>query len=305
MKKHSATEARAFYLMAAPWLIGFILLVLGPMIQSFFYSLTSWRVIDEPQWLGLDNYIRILTKDSHFWAILGNTVFYAVLSVPLNLVLAFALAALLMIPFRGRSVFQVLVYIPSVVPVVVLALAFQFILRPEQGPMAIFLGLFGIVSPDWLNDALWSKPALVLLNIWRIGFTMVLFTASMRAIPKELYECAEMDGATWWTKEKLVTIPMLSPIILYNLVVGLVGSLKVFTEVYVLTGGGPYYSSQTIVPYIVENAFAKNRFGYASAMSWIFFVLVVILSYFTMKRSEMWVFYETEVQKRKPGRKRS
>ncbi len=294
-------EAAWFYLLASPWLIGFLFLTIGPILQSVFYSLTSWRVIDTPTWVGLANYEKIVTRDPHFWGVLGNTLFYGITSVPLSLAVSWLLAALLVLPFRGRELFRILIYLPSILPVLVVGLSFQVMLRPEEGVVNLLLKLLGVEGPDWLNSEIWSKPALVLMNLWRIGFTVILFITSMRAVPRELYESAELDGAPWHTQQLKITLPILSPIILYNLVVGLIGSLKVFTEVYVLTGGGPYYSSQMMVPYILENAFQRNKFGYANAMAWLLFVVVALLSFLVIRRSDAWVVYETEVaKKRKP-----
>jgi multiple sugar transport system permease protein len=288
-------EALSFYLFVSPWVIGFVVFLLGPMIASIYLSLTDWDSFTPPKWVGLDNYVRLLTDDPVFWKALWNTFYYAAISVPLGLGIGLWLANLLNKQVRARKVFRTLIYLPTLVPLVATAMIFKMVLAPS-GPLNDFLGLFGIPGPSWLLEAAWVKPALILLSVWGAGGATVLLLAAMKGIPRELYEAAEVDGAGPVRQFWSITIPQLTPIIFFNLVMGLIGAFQVFSQVYILTKGGPDNASQTMVPLLFNEAFSFYHMGYASAISWLLFAVILVFTLLAFRTARRWVFYETEVK---------
>jgi multiple sugar transport system permease protein len=295
MSKLRRREAMWFYLFASPWIIGFVVFLLGPMIASIYISLTDWDSFTPPKWVGLENYTRLLTDDPVFWKALWNTFYYAAVSVPLGLVIGLWLANLLNKQVRARKVFRTLIYLPTLVPLVATAMIFKMVLAPS-GPLNDVLGWFGIPGPSWLLEAIWVKPALVLLSVWGAGGATVLLLAAMKGIPRELYEAAEVDGAGPVRQFWSITIPQLTPIIFFNLVMGLIGAFQVFSQVYILTKGGPNNASQTMVPLLFDEAFSFYHMGYASAISWLLFAVILVFTLLAFRTARRWVFYETEVK---------
>ncbi|WP_328993176.1 sugar ABC transporter permease [Kribbella sp. NBC_01245] len=291
-------EALWFYLFASPWIIGFIVFLLGPMIASIYISLTDWDSFTAPKWVGLENYTRLLTEDPIFWKALWNTVYYSAISVPLGIVIGLWLANLLNKQVRIRKVFRTLIYLPTLVPLVATAMIFKMVLAPS-GPLNDGLGVFGITGPAWLLEEAWVKPALILLSVWGAGSATVLLLAAMKGIPRELYEAAEVDGAGPVRQFWSITVPQLTPIIFFNLVMGLIGSFQVFSQVYILTApnqGGPNNASQMMVPLLFDEAFSFYHMGYASAISWILFAVILLFTLIAFRSTRRWVFYETEVK---------
>jgi multiple sugar transport system permease protein len=295
MSRLRRREALWFYLFASPWIIGFVVFLLGPMIASIYISLTDWDSFTAPKWVGLDNYVRLLTDDPIFWKALWNTFYYAAVSVPLGLVLGLWLANLLNKGIRLRKLFRTLIYLPTLVPLVATAMIFKMVLAPS-GPLNDGLGVFGIPGPSWLLESMWVKPALVLLSVWGAGAATVLLLAAMKGIPRELYEAAEVDGASPVRQFWSITIPQLTPIIFFNLVMGLIGAFQVFSQVYILTKGGPDNASQTMVPLLFDQAFDFYHMGYASAISWLLFAVILAFTLVAFRTARRWVFYETEVK---------
>lgn len=295
MSRHRRQEARAFYLFVSPWIIGFVVFLLGPMVASVYLSFTDWDSFTAPKWVGLANYIKLLTKDTIFWKALGNTFFYALISIPLSMAIGLWLANLLNKKVRARKFFRTVIYLPTLVPLVATAMIFKMVLAPN-GPLNDLLGLVGIPGPAWLIDPLWVKPAIILLNVWASGAATVLLLAAMKGIPKELYEAAEIDGAGPFRQFWSVTFPMLTPIIFFNLVMGLIGAFQIFSQVYIMTGGGPNNASEMVVPLLFSQAFEFYHMGYASAISWLLFLVICVFTLIAFVTSKKWVFYETEVK---------
>ncbi|MFF1820753.1 carbohydrate ABC transporter permease [Kribbella sp. NPDC058245] len=295
LSKLRRREALWFYLFASPWIIGFVVFLLGPMVASIYFSLTDWDSFTPPKWVGLDNYRRLLTDDPVFWKALWNTFYYAAISVPLGLVLGLWLANLLNKRVRMRKLFRTLIYLPTLVPLVATAMIFKMVLAPS-GPLNDLLGLAGIPGPSWLLEAAWVKPALILLSVWGAGGATVLLLAAMKGIPRELYEAAEVDGASSIRQFWSITVPQLTPIIFFNLIMGLIGAFQVFSQIYILTKGGPNNASQTMVPLLFDQAFSFYHLGYASALSWLLFAVIMIFTLIAFRSARRWVFYETEVR---------
>ena len=284
-----------FYVFVSPWLVGFLVFLLGPMIASLYLSLTEWDTFTAPTWVGLQNYITLLRDDPVFWKALWNTFYYAAISVPLGLALGLWLANLLNKQVRGQRAFRTLIYLPTLVPLVATAMIFKMVLAPS-GPLNSLLGFFGISGPSWLLDSDWVKPALIVLSVWGAGGATVLLLAAMRGIPRELYEAAEVDGAGPIRQFWSITVPQLTPIIFFNLVMGLIGAFQIFAQVYILTKGGPNNASQMMVPLLFNEAFSFYHMGYASAISWLLFAVILVFTLIAFRTTRKWVFYETEVR---------
>jgi multiple sugar transport system permease protein len=295
MSRLRRREALWFYLFASPWIIGFVVFLLGPMIASVYISMTDWDSFTPPHWVGLDNYVQLLTDDPVFWKALSNTFYYAAISVPLGLVIGLWLANLLNKGIRFRKLFRTLIYLPTLVPLVATAMIFKMVLAPS-GPLNDVLGVFGVPGPSWLLEAAWVKPALILLSVWGAGGATVLLLAAMKGIPRELYEAAEVDGAGPVRQFWSITVPQLTPIIFFNLIMGLIGAFQVFSQVYILTKGGPDNASQTMVPLLFDQAFSFYHMGYASAISWLLFAVILLFTLVAFRTARRWVFYETEVK---------
>ncbi|MCA1954939.1 MAG: sugar ABC transporter permease [Anaerolinea sp.] len=294
--KLRAKETLWFYLLVSPWLVGFIGLTLGPMLYSFYLGFTDWDLFNAPRWVGLDNFVRLFTQDRIFGKALLNTFYYAGLSIPLGLTASLAVAWLLNKPLAGMRIFRTLYYIPALVPAVATSLIFQRLLAPNSG-LNQLLALVGIQGPAWLLDPLWVKPALVLMSLWGVGGGTVLLLAGMQGVPVEFYEAAAMDGANQTQMFFKITLPMLSPVLFFNLITGLIGAMQTFTQVYIMTGGGPNNASLMIVPYLFDNAFRFYHMGYASAIAWVLFVLILLLTLLVFRSSSAWVYYESEVKR--------
>ncbi|WP_112134328.1 carbohydrate ABC transporter permease [Glycomyces dulcitolivorans] len=295
MSSRSRKEAFYFWLFISPWLIGFVGFLLGPMIASVYISFTEWDSFTPPEWVGLDNYAKALTEDPVFWKALGNTFYYALISVPLGLVIGVWLANLLNKKVRGRKLFRTFIYLPTLVPLVATAMVFKMVLAPS-GPLNDLLGWFGIDGPNWLLDPTWVKPALIVLSAWGAGGATVLLLSAMNGIPRELYEAAEIDGANSWRQFWSVTFPQITPVIFFNLIMGLIGSFQIFSQVYILTAGGPDNASQMMVPLLFREAFSFYHFGYASAVAWLLFLVILAFTLIAFRWSRSWVFYEQEVK---------
>lgn len=290
-------EAALFYLFISPWIIGFVVFLLGPMVASVYLSLTDWDSFTAPKFIGLDNYRRLLSADPIFWKVIRNTAFYAVVAVPLGMVIALYLANLLNKQVRFRKVFRTVIYLPALVPLVAGALIFKMVLAPDTGPLNRALGLVGITGPAWLLDPHWAKPSVILLSLWGTGAATVLLLAAMKGIPRELYEAAELDGAGAVQQFWRITVPQVTPVLFFNLILGMIGSFRVFGQVYIMTGGGPDNASQMIVPLLFSEAFEFYHMGYASAIAWLLFLIVLVFTIIAFRTSRMWVFYEAEVDR--------
>ncbi len=298
-KKRVIKETIYFHLYISPWLLGFLIFTLWPIIQSLYISLTDWemQLNKYPKFIGISNYRNLLFNDELFWISLKNTIYYAFGSVPLGLILALILALLLNQKLRGITIFRTIFYLPSVISGVAVALLWVWIFNPNFGIVNVILAKLGLPTPGWFGDPEWAMPALIIMSFWGVGGSMLIFLAGLQGIPTEFYEAAEIDGANLWSKFRHITLPMLSPTILFNLVMGIIGSFQVFTNVYIMTSGGPGTATLVYVLYLFQNAFLYFKMGYASAMAWILFVIILILTLLVIKSSAFWVYYETEVKK--------
>ncbi|MCR8643329.1 sugar ABC transporter permease [Paenibacillus sp. N1-5-1-14] len=284
-------ETVHFYIFIAPWIIGTLVFLLYPMIASLYYSFSEFKIGQAPKWIGLQNYVDLFHNDL-FWQSVKATLRFTLFSVPLTLILSLLFAILLnqRIPFRGF--FRTLMYFPSMISGVAMSLIWLWIFNPAVGMINYVLGLIGIEGPHWLLDENWAVYALVLMTLWSVGGGMVIFLAGLQNVPQTLYEVAKIDGVGRWKTFWKITFPMISPVVLFQLIMGIIESFQVFTQAYVMTRGGPHYSTSFYVYYIYQNAFANNKIGAASAMSWMLLVVVIALTYFIMKVSKKYVHYE-------------
>jgi len=286
-------EAMAFYLFIAPWAIGFLAFTLGPVVAATYYSFTSYDILHAPAWLGLENYGTLL-QDDLFWTSLDNTLYYVIFGVPLHVVVALALALLLNQKLRGISVYRTLFFMPSIVPTVASVVLWIWILQPQYGLLNSFLGYLGVQGPAWLGSEVWSKPSLIMMNTWTAGGAMIIFLAGLQDVSEHLYEAAEIDGAGWWAKFWRVTIPMLTPSIFFVLVLDLINSFQVFTAAFIMTNGGPVDSTLFYVLYLYQQGFTYLKMGYASALAWILFVIILLFTLIQFAHAKRWVYYEGE-----------
>lgn len=279
------------YLLISPWLIGFLIFTLIPMIASLYLSFTNCELLKQTQWIGLANYNR-LVNDKLVGIALYNTAYYVFIGVPIRLIFALLLAVLLNQKIRGTTIFRTLFYLPSVTSSVAMALLWIWLFNPDFGLINYMLSLIGVKGPGWLIDARWSKPALIIMSLWGVGPTMVIFLAGLQGIPESLYEAAILDGATNFKRFINITIPLLSPVILFNLIIQIIHSFQVFTAAYVMTGGGPVNSTLFYVLYLFRVAFQFLEMGYGSALAWVLFIIILIFTIIQMKLSSYWVYYE-------------
>ncbi len=292
MRKKGLNNAGVAYLFAAPWILGFVLFMAYPLISSFYFSFTNYSVLKPAKWVGLANYQELFT-DEIFFTCLGNTAFYVVGAVPLGTVMAIALALLLNSKVKGLAVYRTLFFLPSLVPMVALGTLFLWVFNGDYGLMNAGLKTIGITPPNWLGDPAWAKWTLILIAMWGCGNAMIIYLAGLQDVPVSLYEAADLDGAKAWAKTKNVTLPMLSPVILFNVIMGMIGSIQVFAVPYVMfPGGAPARSTYFFAAYLYDNAFQFQRMGYASAMGWVMFVITLTLTLVSMKLSEKHVHYE-------------
>ncbi|MEP6754916.1 MAG: sugar ABC transporter permease [Chthonomonadales bacterium] len=288
---NSRRESRMALLFVAPWIVGFSLFLLYPLVASVIYSFCDYSVLKPAVYIGADNYREILS-DELFWTSLKNTLVYAAMALPATAITALGLAILLNCKVKGIAAFRTMFFIPSLVPVVAVAVIWQFILNGQHGLLNAFLSLFHVRGPDWLGDPAWSKPALALIAAWAVGNPMVIYLAGLQDIPVQLYEAADLDGAKWFSKTRHITLPMLSPVILFNMIMGIISTLQIFTVPYVLDNqGAPAHSIYFYSMYLFDNAFVYNKMGYASAMGWIMFLIIVTLTFAALKFSDRHVHY--------------
>lgn len=279
------------YCFIGPWLIGFFLFTFGPMLYSIFLSFTSWDILTPPRWVGVANF-RAVIHDSVFWKALYNTFYYALFSVPSGLVVALLLAVLLNQKVKGQGLFRTFFYLPSVVSGVATSFLWLWIFNPDYGMANQVLQFLHLPTLGWLTSMRWSKPSLIIMSLWACGGSMLIFLAGLQNIPRELYEAAQIDGAKRFQTFKAITIPLLSPSIFFNLIIGLITSLQIFTPAYIMTKGGPVNETLFYVLYLYRSAFEWFKMGYASALAWILFVIILVLSLIQMKSSSHWVHYQ-------------
>lgn len=289
-------EALSFYLFIAPWTLGFLAFILGPIVASLVLGFTRYDMILPAKWIGFANF-RDLFQDPLFWTSLGNTVYIVLLAVPLGMLVSFVIALLLNQKVSGMAAYRTAYFMPSIVPAVASAALWLYLLQPQWGLVNGFLDLFGIQGPAWLASTRWSKPSIIMLMIWASGGTMIIYLAGLQDIPESLYEAASIDGATWLARLWHITLPLMSPTIFFTLVMGIIGTFQVFSVVFVLTDGmgGPLNSTLVYLVYVYRNAFVFFNMGLASAMSLILFLIILVLTLLNFRFAGRWVHSEADM----------
>jgi multiple sugar transport system permease protein len=285
-------EARAGLLFVLPWLLSLLIFTTYPVLAAFYLSLTDYNVVQPPTWVGLQNYHTMLTADPAFWISVKNTAFYTLLAVPLGLAGSLALALLLNLRVRGLAVYRTLVYLPALTPPVVSTIIFIGMFDPEGGPINAILQQVGLPALGWLNDPTWAKPALIMMSLWGLGAGALIFLAGLQEIPQALLEAAAIDGAGPWLRFRHITLPLLTPVILFNLVVGVIGAFHVFTPALVSGGttGKPLESTLMFMVHIYRNAFRYFAMGYASALAVVLFLAVLMVTWAIFRSAQVWLY---------------
>jgi len=289
-------------LFMSPWIIGFSVFIVYPMVSSLYFSFTHYDLLGSPQWVGFANYKYMFTEDILFWKAIKNTVWFIVVAVPLQIVFAIATATLLTKPRKGVKVYRTLYFLPAIAPIVAGSLAFLFLFNPAYGPINRFLSGVGFGKPPtWFYSPSSSKWALVILALWGVGEAMIIFLAGLLDVPRHLYEAADIEGASAWQKFRNVTLPMITPVIFFSLVIGVIQAFQYFTQAYVASTtlggqrsslGAPQNSLLFYSIYLFQQGFSYFRMGYASAMAWVLFIITMICTLVLIKTSNRWVHYQ-------------
>jgi len=287
----SRKEAAWGYLFISPWLVGFLFLMGGPIVVSLVLSLFKWDLLSPARFIGFGNFA-VMLRDRLFWQSLKVTGLFTALSVPLSLVLGVMIAVLMNQKIPGISVLRTLYYLPSVVSGVAVSLLWVWVLHPDFGLLNLFLKVFGVRGPAWLQSPVWALPSLVVMSLWQVGGTMIIYLAGLQGIPTQLFEAAWIDGANRVQTFTRITIPMITPVLLYNVIVGIINALQVFTQPYIMTSGGPNNATLAYVMYLYQNGFQWFKMGYASALAWILFLILLICTVLLLRSANAWVYYE-------------
>jgi len=278
-------------LFASPWILGFLMWTIYPMLSSVYYSFTRYDLLRPATYIGLQNYKEIFFTDPRIPNVVKNTLFYVFLSVPLSTLTALLVAALLNTRIVGRPFFRAIFFFPSIVPITVIAMMWGFLLNPQFGAINAILKALSLPIIPFLSNPTLAKPTLIMINMWASGYAMVLFLASLQDVPRELYEAATVDGAGDVAKFFNITIPLISPVVLFNLVTGFIGAFQDFSLPWLLTGGGPAEATEFYALHLFRNAFRFLRMGKASAMAWLMFLVIVIFTFILFRTSARWVYY--------------
>ncbi len=277
----------------SPWLIGFVVFTLFPVGMSLYYSFHKYNELQPPRFIGLENYSNLL-HDATFWQAAGNTFTFAAMTIPAGLLVSLGLALLLNVRVPGQAVWRAIIFMPSLMPVVASAMIWMWLLNNKLGLINVLLGTLHINGPNWLGDPRWVMPALTLMSVWGVGNAVVIYLAGLQDVPKELYEAAELDGAGVFGRLRHVTLPMLSPVIFYNLVISIIGTFQYFDMPYIMSniGLGPDNSAYLLSSQIYDNAFRYLTMGYASAIAWILLLIIMALTGLAFWTSKRWVYYQ-------------
>ena len=284
-------DLRDGLLFTSPFVFGVLALWIGPMLYSLYLVAHKWNMLAPPKFVGLGNFERML-NDPLVSTSLYNTAYYTFIGVPLQLLVAFALAIMLNQQIRGLGIYRTVYYLPSITPAVAFAVVWIQILNPEFGVLNEVLAWFGLGPINWLFDPRWAKPAFIIMTLWLTGFQMIIFLAGLQGVPKELQEAAEIDGANTWRRFLSVTIPIISPIIFFNLIIGIIGSFQVFTSAFIMTDGSPQNSTLFMVLYLYRNAFELFKMGYAASLAWVLFLIIMLFTAIQFFFANRWVYYE-------------
>ncbi len=289
LSKRAKREAWLGYVFLLPWIVGFVAFTGGPIIASAVISLTKWPIIASPKFIGLDNYAHLI-KDPFFWQSLKVTAIYMVV-IPLHIMVGLFIATLLNSKIKALSFFRVLYYLPCVVTGVAVSLLWVWIFNSRFGIFNLLLSKVGIRGPAWLASEAWVLPAFIIMGMWGVGAPMLIYLAGLQNIPTSLYEAATVDGANLWQKFLHITLPGISSILLFNLIMAIIGTFQIFTPAFIMTGGGPNYASLFYVLYLYRNAFEWFKMGYASALAWVLFLIIIIVVVIMLRLSRKWVYY--------------
>ncbi len=293
---HLNGEERLAWLLVLPWIIGFLAFQLGPMLASLGLSLTEWRMFTPPKFIGLGNYIEMATDDPNFFQAFKVTTIYSVTSVPLRIMLGVLVALLLNAKVRGLAFIRTVYYLPATVSGVAVAMVWLLILNGDFGLLNRALSLIGIEGPYWLTDTRTVLASFVLMSLWGVGAGISIYLAGLQGVPNELYEAAEVDGASDWVQFWKITLPMISPVLFFQLVIGMIDALQEFAGPFIMTQGGPGNASLFVMLYLFRNGFEFFRMGYASGLAWVLFVYIMVLTLLIIRSSAVWVYYEGEVR---------
>jgi len=292
-----AREEIAGYLFILPWLIGFLVFTAGAMIYSLYLSFYDVDFLGKFDFVGFANYTQMFVADELWPKAIRNRAYYALVAVPIMTVLALLIALLLNQKVFGLSIFRTIYYLPSVVQGAAVAILWVWLFHPEYGPINGLLGLFGVPGPVWLASEEWAMPAIIIMSLWGVGGSMIIFLAGLQGISQSFYDAASIDGADQVRSFWHITLPMMTPTIFFSLVLGLIGALQMFTQAYVMTRGGPNQATLTYVMYIYNKGFNQFYFGYASALAWVLFIIILVLTMIILKSSTAWVYYEGELKR--------
>ncbi len=281
----------------SPWILGFIAFTAGPLLLSAVMTMFDWPIIGTPSFVGIKNFIDMFTKDNQFWKSVGITIKFMVMFVPLNIIIALVLAMLISKPLRGIGIFRTIFYLPSVVSSVAVAIMWGWIFHSEYGLLNYALSLLGISGPRWLSDPSWAIVAIVIASLWSLGTMMLIFYTAIKSIPKDIYEDAIIAGASPFRTFFSITLPLITPTLLFNLITSTIGAMQELSLVLLLTRGGPVKSTYFYGLYVYRNAFLHFKLGYAAANAWFMFIIILLLTLLIFKSSPLWVFYEHEVSK--------
>nr|WP_311764909.1 sugar ABC transporter permease [Paenibacillus agricola] len=289
--RRARSEAIAGYLFALPVILGVLLLTIGPMIASLFISFSNWQVFDELKWSGFKNYEKIFTRDLFFYKSIVVTLYYAFASVITTTIASIILGLMMNLDIKRIGIIRTILYMPTIVPAVASSFLWIWLFNPDFGLLNSILSVVGIPKLQWIFEESTAVPSLVFMHLWASGSGALIILAGLKDVPKHLYEAVEIDGGGWWHKLVYISIPIITPVIFFNLIMGFIGSLQAFTQAYVMTAGGPNNATLFFVYYIYKEAFVNNNFGYASALAWVLFCIIALLTALIFRSSKGWVFY--------------
>jgi multiple sugar transport system permease protein len=296
--KMSTQDAVWGYVFLSPWILGMVFFMGGPIIFSLILAFCKWDMITPINFVGMDNFVKMFS-DMRFLHSMYNTFYYTIFSVPLGIIGSIMVALLMNQKWKSVRLLRTIYYLPSVTAGVASAIIWMWLLNPDFRLINYGLSILGIKGPQWMADEVWAKPAFIIMSLWGVGGNMIIYLAGLQGIPRQLYEAAEIDGAGMMQKFRYVTLPMLTPVIFFNLIMSIVWSFQIFTQVYVMTGGqgGPADSTLVMVLYIYQQAFKFHNMGYASAIAWVLFIIILLFTMLQFKISGGWVHYEGELKK--------
>ena len=285
-------ETLAALVLASPWLLHLLLLEAVPILASFYFSFCDYQIVKPAKFLGMQNYVGLFTEDPRFIKSLYNTLFMVVIGVPAGMISGLVIALLMNTHVRGRALYRTMYYLPSQVSGVALAFMWSWLLNPQFGVVSVVLREVGIKPPLWIGSTQWVKPSFIMMGLWGVGGSMIIWLAGLQAIPETFYEAAQIDGANRWRRFTGITLPLLSPTVFFVLTTSIIGTFQIFTQAYVLTSGGPADASLFYALYLYQQAFTYFKMGYAAAMAWVLFVIIMGVTLLQIKLGQRWVYYE-------------